>query len=176
MTQIWKPIPGYGDCYSASNDGFVMRTSPRNIPWRSSGENSRAKPFVPSKIGMYLHKSGYIQVRIGPTGEQRTATVHRLVALAFLPNPDGYRDVNHKDGNKQNNHVDNLEWITHRGNVLHALKTGLQTVRRGADHPNTKLSEANKEAIRRDPRVHREIAADYGVDPSRVSQLKRGKP
>ncbi|MGR9130776.1 HNH endonuclease [Rhizobium leguminosarum] len=176
MQDIWRPIPGYGDCYSASSDGRIMRTSPRNIPWRSTGERSRAKPFVPSKIGSYLHKSGYIQVRIGPTGQQRTATVHRLVALAFLPNPEGYRDVNHKDGNKQNNHVDNLEWMTHQENMKHAVKNGLQTILRGAAHPSTKLSETDKEAIRRDPRVHREIAADYGVDQSRVSQLKRGRP
>ena len=58
-------------------------------------------------------------------GKKKSVVVHRLVAKAFVPNPNGYPQVNHKDGNKHNNHFDNLEWVTGSMNLLHAHKTGL---------------------------------------------------
>jgi HNH endonuclease/NUMOD3 motif len=79
-------------------------------------------------------------------------TVHRLVALTWIPNPDNKSDVNHKDGNKLNNHITNLEWITHQENMQHAYNTGLWkpafcTIRNSlviGDEQKRKMSEAKK--------------------------------
>ncbi|MBO5714318.1 MAG: HNH endonuclease [Clostridia bacterium] len=66
---------------------------------------------------------GYMWLRVRPCGKQYK--VHRIVAMAFIPNPEHKPQVNHIDGNKQNNHVSNLEWATAKENVNHAVKTGL---------------------------------------------------
>ena len=90
--------------------------------------------------GLYLSKSvdrsGYCSYKLQWDGSAKrsTAMTHRLVALAFIPNPEGKPTVNHKDGNKQNNHVSNLEWATMREQQLHAINTGLRVIQRGADH------------------------------------------
>lgn len=74
-----------------------------------------------------LHKGtcGYIQLSTWDNYKQKTFLVHRLVALSFIPNPDNLPEVNHKDGNKLNNKVDNLEWCTRSENIKHGFKNGL---------------------------------------------------
>lgn len=89
---------------------------------------------------------GYFSVNLYKHGKRTTKGVHVLVAEAFIPNPDGKPEVNHKDGNNQklsinllNNHVSNLEWVTHKENCEHAWRTGLQRPsygRRGKKNPN----------------------------------------
>ena len=71
-------------------------------------------------------------------GGKQSYLVHRLVAQTFIPNPMGLPQVNHKDGNKDNNCVSNLEWVTGKQNVQHSVDTGL--VKRGVNRPNAKLS------------------------------------
>lgn len=71
-------------------------------------------------------------------GQKQSYLVHRLVAKKFIPNPHNLPQVNHKDGDKDNNSVDNLEWVTGQQNVKHSVKTGL--IKRGDDRPNAKLS------------------------------------
>lgn len=68
------------------------------------------------------HNGGYKLVSISIDGNHKELTVHRLVALAFIPNPNGCRDVNHKDGNKANNSVENLEWVSHSENIKHSYR------------------------------------------------------
>ena len=68
---------------------------------------------------------GYLQVKFTINKKTYHKYVHRMVAEAFIPNPNNYTDVNHKDGNKQNNHISNLEWVSHSQNIYHALENGL---------------------------------------------------
>lgn len=72
-----------------------------------------------------LDRYGYKKVSLSVNGKMKTTTVHRIVALTFIPNPHGCKTVNHKDGNKLNNHVDNLEWCSSQQNTKHAAQTGL---------------------------------------------------
>ena len=72
-----------------------------------------------------LHRKGYPVVRISYKNKKSSAKIHRMVALAFIPNPMDLPQVNHKDGNKLNNHVDNLEWIDNLSNMRHAVANGL---------------------------------------------------
>jgi len=71
------------------------------------------------------NKKGYPIVYLRKNGKSHVLTVHRLVATAFIPNPDNKPQVNHIDGNKTNNYVDNLEWCTNSENMDHAIRMGL---------------------------------------------------
>lgn len=79
-------------------------------------------------LGLFPHKDvGYLTVQLWNNNKPETFYVHRLVAQAFVSNPLGLPEVNHKDGNKLNNHYSNLEWVDSVGNSQHAVQTGLRT-------------------------------------------------
>ena len=111
MEEIWKPIEGFEGRYEVSNLGRV-RSLDRIIK-RDNGHgvnDARVKGRILSQ--KLNHKGGYCVVNINDNGRELTKYVHRLVAQAFIPNPDGLPEVNHKDEDKQNNCVSNLEWCT----------------------------------------------------------------
>lgn len=85
----------------------------------------------------------YLAYKLCHNCKEKTMQAHRLVALNFIPNPDNLATVNHKDGNKHNNHVSNLEWMTADDNLRHAYITGIRPPYcfRGSDHPMSKLNE-----------------------------------
>ena len=114
-----------------------------------------------------------MQVRLG--NPQKTISVHRLVAKAFLPNPLQLPEVNHIDGDKTNNAASNLEWTTHQQNIRHAINTGLQRMLRGDQHGMSKLRDEFIPSIRRDSRTLKAIAEDYGVSLSTIGLIKRGR-
>lgn len=123
MREIWKDIDGFNGKYRISNLGNVM-----SMNFSNSG---KSKLLTPKK-----HHSGYLLVRLGygDSRKQKNRTVHSLVAEAFIPNPEHKRCVNHIDGNKENNSVSNLEWVTHKENSQHAIKTGLRDPHKN-NHP-----------------------------------------
>lgn len=109
MQEIWKPIKDFEGLYEVSNLGQVR-----------SFYNREAKILKPGK-----DKRGYLKVGLHKNGKRHTKLVHRLVASTFIPNPQNKSQVNHIDGNKQNNAVENLEWCTAKENSQHAWNTGL---------------------------------------------------
>lgn len=111
MQEIWKDI--FGGKYQISNLG--------NIISLNYHREKRIKQL--SKLNM---PNGYITVKLCVDGKVKRYSLHRLVAEAFIPNPENKPFVNHKDGNKRNNNVDNLEWCTQSENQLHAVRNGLQ--------------------------------------------------
>jgi hypothetical protein len=113
---------------------------------------------------------GYEFVGIGSGANRKYRMVHRLVAEAFLPNPQGLPEVNHIDGNKRHNNVRNLEWISRSGNIQHALRTGL--AKKGLDHAAAKLTMEQVIEIRMAPGRYRDIGATYGVCAETVSRIK----
>ena len=84
-----------------------------------------------------IDRGGYYTIRLSKGGRASTHWVHRLLALTYIPNPHQKPEVNHKDLNKLNNNLDNLEWVTHRENAQHAYNTGAINPRRGKDHPSS---------------------------------------
>lgn len=119
MAEIWRAIPGYEGLYEASTEGRI-RSVARTATGRWGTCRRRSTILKPTPTG-----KGYLQVRFSVDGEKSQPLVHRLVAAAFLPNPRRLPQINHKDGDKANNRIDNLEWCTasenalHRGRVLH---------------------------------------------------------
>lgn len=110
----WKDVVGYKGFYQVSNLGRL-----RSLDRESSGKRYKGK-IISSK-----YRSGYIVDTLCKDGIKRKCRRHRLVAEAFIPNPEGKPEVNHIDGNKTNNQIGNLEWATHRENTDHAWIIGL---------------------------------------------------
>ncbi len=122
MKEIWKDIPNYKGLYQASNLGRV--------------KNKKTNKILKSSLSM---KNGYNQLVLCKNDEHKVFKIHRLIAKTFIPNPENKPQVNHIDGNKQNNNVENLEWCTIKENLNHAINSGLFTKERSA-----KISRANK--------------------------------
>lgn len=115
MEEIWKQISGYEGRYEVSNLGKV----------RSYAQNKKGK-FVSGS----LSKKGYIMVKLyDSNGVNKTYPVHRLVAKAFIPNPKNLPQVNHKDENKENNSIENLEWCTNDYNIHYGTKIARTTAK-----------------------------------------------
>lgn len=106
-TEEWRDVKGYEGSYQVSSEGRVFSLK--------SGRELNAGDSM-----------GYPNVNLLKGGKQRSCKVHRLVAEAFIPNPLGMRTVNHIDGVKTNNAIENLEWATYSGNNNHAYKYGLK--------------------------------------------------
>ena len=100
----WRDIVGFEGKYQVSNKGRV-----KSLNYRHTGREQILKPKK--------DKGGYLQVHLNKDGKDKLYLVHRLVAMTFIPNPDGLSEVNHKDENKENNAVDNLEFCSRSYNV-----------------------------------------------------------
>jgi hypothetical protein len=114
--EIWHPCAGYETHYEVSSLGNV-KSIDRMVNNRV-GNGLRRSPSKLLKHGR--SKSGYLIVSFCVDGVKSNHTVHRLVARAFIENESNKSQVNHKDGNKHNNHIDNLEWVTASENAKHA--------------------------------------------------------
>ncbi len=123
MEEIWKDIDGYEGYYQVSNLGNVKSVD-RYIKSPLNNQESVLRKGKQIKTNINK-KNGYIYVCFYKENTQTSKRVHRLVAKAFLPNPDNLPQVNHIDGNKQNNNVNNLEWCSQLENIQHANKNGL---------------------------------------------------
>lgn len=135
INEIWLPIIGY-EGYEVSNYGNV-RSIDRNIINNNRIHKLKSKPLKPEK-----NRYGYYQVTLCVDGNRKSMTIHKLVAEAFISNPENKPEVNHKDGIKTNCNVFNLEWNTHSENNQHAYNTGLNKGawigKFGVKHPKSK--------------------------------------
>lgn len=169
--EIWKPIKGYEGLYSISNFGNV-RSEDKPFTYNLCGRTGtrinkgrKLKPFINTK-------ANYYRVCFCVNEKREYLLVHRLVALAFVLNPDSKPCVNHKDGNKHNNAADNLEWVTYSENTQHAIDTGLMKMR-GEDNPNAIFTEQQVREMRqlKNTMPVKDIAISYGCGPEAVRQV-----
>lgn len=119
--EAWKDIKGHSHKYQISNYGNVKikgNLTQRLNMGKMRDYYQKEKIMSPNDNGC-----GYLKVCIfTDTGEKSERYIHRLVAEAFLDNPNDLPQVNHKDGNKQNNHIHNLEWVSRSENIIHAIE------------------------------------------------------
>lgn len=136
--EIWKDIKGFEGYYQVSNYGNIKSLT------RFDGIRERKG----QEIKQSLKYNGYLQVGLRKNSKRKFFSVHRLVAIHFLDNPENKPQVNHIDCNKQNNNINNLEWATSKENLHHAKINGLRNnIPKGEKHPNFgKFAEKSKTA------------------------------
>jgi len=122
MSEVWKPIKGYEGFYEVSSFGRVKSLA---SAWRN--QNSSGFYLTNKILKIARDKGGYQVVGITKNKKYKMAKVHRLAAEAFISNHENKPCVNHKDGIKANNFVENLEWCTYKENTKHAIDSGLIT-------------------------------------------------
>lgn len=149
MEEIWKPVPEYNGNYEASNLGRIRSSKTKRILRQAN------------------HRQGYKLVRLYKNGKGTTKTVHRIIASAFIENPENLTEVNHKDENKSNNSAENLEWCSRIYNANYGtgierrnaiVKAGILegriktrkgiSINVGENNPNSKLSDEDVKYIR----------------------------
>ncbi|MBQ4495039.1 MAG: HNH endonuclease [Selenomonadaceae bacterium] len=157
----WKPIPNYAGLYQVSTFGRVKSY----------------KTDKPRILRPVINKNNYLTVHLWQNNKVKMVTVHRLVALAFIPNPLVKPQVNHKDGCKLNACVSNLEWVTNAENIQHAFDTGLEVAPQGEECYNAKLTPEQVRHIRENPNGLNtiELAKQFGVTAATISDVQLGK-
>lgn len=162
----WKPVAGF-EMYQISDQARVRSLH--------DGRKFKAGHIMSPKLG----KWGYFYVNLYENGKfSKTLKIHRMVAVAFVPNPENKPDVNHKDGNKQNNLPANLEWVTESENVIHAFATGLHSGdrMRGEKNGYAKLTEENvREILRLRADGSKSLAERFQVSRPHINLILSGK-
>jgi len=173
----WKNIKGHEGLYQVSNYGRVKSLA-REVS--KTLNNKKCTPFYADRILKSCSNSSiYPSVSLSKDNKSKSYAVHRLVVEAFLCSIVKGKEVNHKDGNKLNNNLDNLEIVTHKDNILHAVKSNIMTMDwfRGEKQHKAKLKEKEVIKIRKllGTKTQREIANIYKVDPATISNIATNK-
>jgi hypothetical protein len=121
LTECWEPIRDYEGIYEVSNCGRV-RSLDRKVQYRDEVRKKSGRVLKENTIN-----GGYKQVTLQKDGKRKSVLVHRLVAEMFIENFSGLPQVNHKDGDKTNNSVENLEWCSAKENMIHSVKNRIRT-------------------------------------------------
>jgi len=166
MDEIWKEVKGWNGKYLISNLGRL----------KSIGGKYKLKyPDGYITLGA-IEMIGYRVVTMRRPGFKERNRIHVLVANHFCDKPIGSQCVNHIDGNRLNNHSSNLEWTTTKGNIQHAVRTGLMDMK-GEKHPMSKLTREQVIQMRRFRKIgitYQRLGEMYGVERRQASDVVRG--
>ena len=160
MKEEWKDIDGYEGSYQVSNLGNI-------ISLENKSNHKQAKCLKCS-----ITKKGYLRAYLYKNKNRRCYFVHRLVAETFIPNPNNLPCINHKDGNKLNNKVDNLEWCTHRDNNIHAFINGLNSTQKAVEKNEKPIILINNNTRYRSMM---DACRQLGLNVTNVSRVCSGK-
>ncbi len=178
--EIWKDVVGYEGLYQVSNLGRVKSLARSVI-----SHYTDRKPIVTTNrkeriMKQFLYKTGYLYTGLAKNRVKKKYKIHRLVAMAFIPNPENKPMVNHIDGNPLNNRVENLEWCTNQENQIHAIKTGLNKSI-GVNSHWSKFTEEQIRYIRANFKLRDKdfscvaLAKKFNVTPTVISFIMKGK-
>lgn len=160
-TEYFASVKGYENSYLISDQGRVFSLKTKKI------------------LKVHYGSCGYLNVFLyDGHNKKKTKKIHRLVCEAFLDNPNNKSQVNHKDCNKHNNKLSNLEWVDQIENMRHAKKNGLRPNQKGEKNSFAKLKESDIIKIRnlRNGKVSRsDVANMFGICESHVSEIHHGK-
>lgn len=165
--EIWLPIIGYEEIYEVSNKGRI-KVLERQINVRY-GTSIRKEKLIKPSLNKVVN---YLYIGLHKDGKYTNSRIHRLVAEAFIPNPENKREVNHINGDKLNNSVENLEWNTPLENTRNAFKNGLNNKRL-----KLKLEDIPiiKEMYKNNNYSYREIGEMYGVERKAIMRAVLGQ-
>jgi hypothetical protein len=156
MKEIFKDIEGYEGLYQVSNLG--------NVKALGNGGSNNSKEKI---LKLTKDKDGYLNITLHKQGKVKTYKIHRLVAMAFIENPNNLEQINHRDEDKANNHVTNLEWCTPKQNINYG--THNQRMAESKSKPVICLETGKIYTSTMD--VQRQL----GFDNSNISKCCRGK-
>jgi len=182
MIEIWKDVKGYDNMYQVSNLGRVKSVPRTGVQHHNATQVFKGRILKPYK----KPKRGYMSVVFSKGNTLKTYSVHRLVAKAFIPNPENKYSVNHINGNPSDNIITNLEWATASEQMQHAVKIGLQPI--GSKHPHSKLTENYvreiRDYVKNNARYYsngkpwgygrKALAEKYGVTESTIKEVVNG--
>lgn len=153
--EVWKNIDEYGN-YKVSSFGNIKSFKYKN----------------PKNLKQCNYGSGYLAVCLCRKNIKKSMLIHRLVAIAFIYNPLNKPQVNHKDGNKHNNDVNNLEWCTPSENQLHAVSIGIKGITKGEKNHKSKLKNKEILEIRNSNLTQEQLGIIYGVARTTIQSIK----
>lgn len=168
---VWKPVVGLEDVYEVSNTGLIRRHAPSKTKVSYAG-----KIINPS-----TNADGYLRVYLFKDGKKYSIFVHRVVMMAFVGEPPEKYEVNHIDGDRTNNHLSNLEYISHGDNVRYAFQVlgyrpkGLLGERNAMAKITNETAQAIKRMILQGDVPQYRIADIFGVSRGIVSKIKHGQ-
>lgn len=181
MKEKWRPVPGWEEAYEVSDLGRV-RSLDRHVRCVDRLCVERVRKHKGRVLSPKVERKGYLTVKLTCAGmrKQEKMRVHRIVAMAFIPNEGNKPQVNHIDHDRQNNARTNLEWCTNSENMQHAGRAGRlgKADFRGSRHPLSKLTEASVVEIKRRLNLghrDRDIAKDYCVGRRSIGLIKEGR-
>ena len=163
----WKDIDGYEGFYMVSNLGNI-KSIDRIIQRKTSKMNIKGR-----QMSQYIGNRGYPMINLCINGRCKRHLVHRIVATAFITNSLDKKYVNHIDGNKKNNNVNNLEWSTPTENSIHAHKHGLANVGRGEKQRSAKLNVDKVKYIRESSKTIKELSLIFNVSKQAIRDVKK---
>ncbi len=178
IKETWKPVPvkKFAKYYKVSNSGKVLGLS-RVLNYIDPRRGNRTSRISSERIlKPQLHPKGYMFVGLHLDGKVKFYSVHRLVALAFIPKKRGKKYVNHKNFIRHDNRATNLEWVTASENNLHSSKSG--RYHKDGKHWNSRLNRSDVIEIRKmaaNGIIQQEIAKKFGVIRQNISKIIRNK-
>lgn len=156
MEEIWKDIKGYEGLYKISSFGKVKGLKRNKL------------------LNIRNDRLGYNRVKLSKNGKSRLVPLHRALALTFIDNPKNKPNINHIDGNKSNNDLNNLEWCTQKENVRHSWDNGLSKARKGESNNKSKLKVKDIKEIRKlhkQKMTQTDIAKMFNVSIANISEI-----
>jgi hypothetical protein len=163
MEEVWKDIKDFEGLYQVSNLGNVKRLKSKRV-------------LSERLIGRSIDRYGYVKRVLSKNGKNFCFTEHRLVGMTFIENPEDKSTINHINGIKEDNRLENLEWNTNLENKQHAINSGLTNLK-GIRHPKCKLTEEQVLEIIKIgfSQTRTSLSKKYGISRTNVLGIIRGK-
>lgn len=162
--EVWRDIHGFEGLFSISNKGRVK--SMHHSYLKNGKIRTKFEKILTQKI------NDYYVVNVTHKSKSRTITVHRELAKCFIPNPDNKPCVNHIDGNKLNNSIENLEWVTYKENTIHGIQNGLIKVS-GDNCHWAKLSQVEVIEIYKSKESAKLLSEKYSVNTKTIYSIRK---